>query len=139
MSGRIRLDANVILRFLRNDDPNQSPAAARLFEKASAGTVNLFVAAVTINEVFFAMASFYKLSHSDAAKKLLPLVRAGVVEFEEEGCLVDALQRVISEGVDFGDAYLAASAAGANDLVASFDRDFRRFKDVKLYDLEAKN
>ena len=139
MSRRIRLDANVILRFLRNDDPRQSPAAARLFEKASAGAVNLFVTAVTINEVFFALASFYKLSHPDAAKKILPFVRTGVVEFEEEECLVDALQRVISGEVDFGDAYLAASAVGANDLVASFDRDFRRFKDVKLYDLEGKN
>jgi predicted nucleic acid-binding protein len=139
MSQRIRLDANVILRFLRNDDPNQSPAAARLFEKASAGTVNLFVTAVTINEVFFALASFYKLSHPDAAKKLLPFVRTGAIEFEEEACLLDALQRVISEDVDFGDAYLAASAVGANDLVASFDRDLMRFKDVKLYDLEGKN
>jgi len=139
MSGRIRLDANVILRFLRNDDPKQSPVAARLFEKANGGTLRLFVTAVTINEVFFALASFYKLSHPDAARKLLPFVQAGAVEFEEEGCLVDALQRVISEGVDFGDAYLAASAARANDLVASFDRDLKKFKDITLYDLEGKN
>jgi predicted nucleic acid-binding protein len=139
MSQRIRLDANVILRFLRNDDPKQSPAAARLFEKASTGIVNLFVTAVTINEVFFALTSFYKLSHPEAAKKILPFVRAAVVEFEEEECLLDALQRVISEDVDFGDAYLAASAVSAKDLVASFDRDLRRFKDVKLYDLEGKN
>jgi predicted nucleic acid-binding protein len=136
MSQRIRLDANVILRFLRNDDPKQSPAAARLFEKGGAGAVNLFVTAVTINEVFFALTSFYKLSHPDAAKRVLPFVRAGAVEFEEEECLVDALQRVISEEVDFGDAYLAASAVGTDDLVASFDRDLRRFKDVQLYDLE---
>jgi len=130
------LDANVILRFLRNDDAKQSPAAARLFEKANAGTVRLFVTAVTINEVFFALASFYKLTHPEAAKRILPFVRAGVVEFEAEDCLLDALQRVMSEKVDFGDAYLAASAVSANDLVASFDRDLRRFKDVGLYDLE---
>ena len=87
MSGRIHLDANVILRFLRNDDSKHSPAAARLFQKAAAGTVALFVSAVTINEVFFAFSSSYKLSHPQTAAKLLPFIRAGVAEFEHEACL----------------------------------------------------
>ena len=139
MSQRIRLDANVILRFLRNDDVKQSAAAAGLFEKAKAGSVRLFVTAVAMNEVFFALTSFYKLSQADAAKKLLPFALAGAVEFEEEECLMDSLQRVISEEVDFGDAYLAASAARAKDMVASFDKDLRKFKDVRLYDFQAKN
>jgi predicted nucleic-acid-binding protein len=133
MSQRVHLDANVILRFLRNDDLKQSPAAAALFQKASDGKAVLFVSAVTINEVFFALASFYRLSHPDAAARILPLVRAGVIEFEQETVLVDALQRVISEDVDFGDAWLAASAVANQEQVASFDRDLKKFKDVKLY------
>ena len=136
MSQRIHLDANVILRFLRNDDPKQSPAAARLFQKAAAGKAALFVSAVTINEVFFAFASFYKLSVPRTAQKLLPFVRTGIAEFEHETPLLDALQRVIDENVDFGDAFLAATAVAQKDSVASFDRDFRKFKDVKLYDFD---
>ena len=116
-SPRIHLDANVILRFLRNDDARQSPAAARLFQKAAGGTVALFISAVTINEVFFAFTSSYKLSHPDTAGKLLPFIRASVVEFEHEDCLVDA------------------RAAQAKDLVASFDQDLKSFKDIQLYDL----
>jgi predicted nucleic acid-binding protein len=135
MSGRIHLDANVILRFLRNDDPRHSPAAARLFQKAADGKAELFISAVTINEVFYAFTASYKLSHPDAAKKLLPFVRAGALEFEHEACLVDALQRVVSENVDFGDAYLAATAAHCKEPVASFDADLRTFKDIELYDL----
>jgi predicted nucleic acid-binding protein len=139
MSLRIRLDANVILRFLRNDDSRLSPAATRLFQKASSGKVMLFVSAVTINEVFFAFTSFYKLSHPETAKILLPFVRAGVVEFENVDCLADALQRVIAEKVDFGDAYLAAEASHSGDQVASFDKDIKKFKDIALYDLESKS
>ncbi len=135
MSRRIHLDANVIVRFLRNDDPKHSPAAARLIQKASDGTVELFVSAVTMNEVFFAFTTSYKLSHPDAARQLVPFVRAGVIEFEHEDCLVDALQRVIAENVDFGDAYLAATASQAKDMVASFDRDMRYFKDLQIYEL----
>jgi predicted nucleic acid-binding protein len=138
VSQRIHLDANVILRFLRNDDPKQSPAAARLFQKAAGGKASLFVSAVTVNEVFFAFASFYKLSQSTTGQKLLPFVRTGIAEFEHETCLLDALQRVIAENVDFGDAFLAATAAAHKESVASFDRDFRKFKDVKLYDFDDK-
>jgi len=136
MSRRIRLDANVILRFLCNDDPGQSPAAARLFQKAAGGTEVLFVSTITISEVFYAFTSAYKLSRPDAARKLLALIRAGVIEFEQEDCLIETLQKVISENVDFGDACLAASAARAQDLVASFDHDLRKFGDIQIYPLE---
>jgi predicted nucleic acid-binding protein len=136
MSQRIHLDANVILRFLRNDDPKQSPAAGRLFRNGASGNAALFVSAVTINEVFFAFTSFYKLSQAEVARKLLPFVRTGVAEFEHEDCLLDALQRVITENVDFGDAYLASFAARHKDLVASFDRDLKKFKDIKLYQFD---
>lgn len=136
MSQRIHLDANVILRFLRNDDARLSPAAAKLFQKAAAGKTALFVSAVTINEVFFAFTSYYKLSQPDVARKLIPFVRTGVAEFEHEDCLLDALQRVVAANVDFGDAYLAAFAARHDDPVASFDRDLGKFKDIKLYDFD---
>jgi len=136
MSRRIHLDANVILLFLRNDDAKQSPAAAKLFEKAAGGKATLFVSAVTINEVFFAFTSFYKLSQSDVARKIIPFIRTGIAEFEHEDSLLDALQRVVGENVDFGDAYLAAFAARHKDQVASFDRDLKRFKDIELYDFE---
>ena len=137
MSQRVRLDANVILRFLRNDEPKQAATAAKLFQKAATGKVSLLVTAVTVNEVFFALTSFYKLSQAEAAKVLLPLIRSGAIAFEQERCLLDSLNRVVAQGVDFGDAYLAASAAESGDQVASFDRDLRRFTDIALYDLES--
>jgi predicted nucleic acid-binding protein len=132
---RIHFDANVILRFLRNDHPTQSPAAARLFQQAARGAEELFVSSVTINEVFFALASFYKLTAAETARRLLPFVRTGIAEFEHETCLVEALERVQRETVDFGDAWLAAFATARRDQVASFDSDLRKFPDVKLYDL----
>jgi len=136
MSRRIHLDANVVLRFLRNDDPRQSPAAARLFQKAARGRESLFISAVTISEIFYALLASYGLSRADAAWKILPFVRAGVVDIEQQDCVIAALQGVISKNVDFGDAYLAAMAAHDKGLVASFDRDLRKFKDIQLYDLE---
>ncbi|HZV35735.1 MAG TPA: PIN domain-containing protein [Verrucomicrobiae bacterium] len=137
MSGRIHLDANVVLRFLRNDDPRHSPAAAKLFQKAADGKAELLVSAVTIHEIFYAFTTSYKLSRPETAKKLLPFVSTGVVRFEHQASLLDALRRVESENVDFGDAYLAATAAHSREKVASFDKDFENFKDLQLYDFES--
>jgi predicted nucleic acid-binding protein len=139
MSQVVRLDANVILRFLRNDDTKLSPEATNLFQKASLGKLSLYVTAVTLSEVFFALTSFYKLTHQKTAQILLPFIRSDVAEFEHGAWLVDAMERVIAHNVDFGDAYLAASAVSTNESVATFDRDFRKFKDVQLFNFEGKS
>jgi predicted nucleic acid-binding protein len=43
------------------------------------------------------------------------------------------LERFKSHPVDFPDAWVAAIAAHAVVAIASFDRDFDRFKDVKRF------
>jgi predicted nucleic acid-binding protein len=133
MSRAVWLDANVILRFLRNDDEKLTPVATALFQKAVAGKVLLYVSAVTLSEVFYGLTSFYKVPHRKAAEILLSFVRSDVAKCEKDLCLVDALGRVIAHDVDFGDAYLAACAVNADERIATFDKDFRKFKDVRIY------
>jgi predicted nucleic acid-binding protein len=127
---RHHLDANVVLRFLRDDDPKQSAAAARLFADAKAGRIRLAISAVSVAEVFYVLARVYRHTRPDAAGKLLPLIQSDVVEIGDRNRVLDALQRVITANVDFGDGYLAATAAEQGDKIASFDADFRSFKDV---------
>jgi len=45
-----------------------------------------------------------------------------------------ALERFKAQPVDFSDALVAAIAAHHGVPIASFDRDFDRFKDVKRFD-----
>ncbi len=131
MIDRYHLDANVVLRFLRNDDPKHSPAAARLFARAKAGEIQLVLSAVTIAEVFYVLARVYKHAKPEAASKLLPLVQSDLLAVTDRSTAVDALLRVSKANVDFGDAYLAATAARSGDTVASFDSDFTSFPDVR--------
>ena len=53
---RLHLDANVVLRFLRDDDPKQSAAARRLVSEASAGKVTLVLGAVLTGVVCLVLA-----------------------------------------------------------------------------------
>lgn len=130
MSPLHHLDASVVLRFLRNDDPKQSAAAARLFASAKAGRIGLALSAVTVAEVFYVLARVYRHTKPGAASLLVPLIQTGVVRVGERARVLDALRRVIRANADFGDAYLAATAAEAGGAIASFDEDLRTFTDV---------
>ena len=130
MSPRYHLDANVVLRFLRNDDTNQSPAAARLFASAKAGKVRLTISAVTVAEAFYVLSRVYRHTKADAAAKLLPLMQSEVLEVDNRPRVLDALQRVTKANVDFGDGYLASAAVEHGDGIASFDEDLQSFTDV---------
>ncbi len=127
---RCHLDANVVLRFLRNDDPRQSPASARLFGNAKAGKVQLLISAVTVAELFYVLARAYKHPRSEAAATLLPFLQSDIIEVENRKRVIDTLRRVIKANVDFGDAYLAATASEKGDQIVSFDDDLKSFNDV---------
>ena len=136
MTERVHVDANVILRFLRNDDPKQSPQAAELFRRAQAGAPALLVSAVTLMEVFYVLTASYKLTRPDAAGMLVALLNSGAVSCDDGDVTLDALQRITANKVSFGDAYLAATAEGAGEAVASFDKVLARFPGIRLFPIE---
>ncbi len=124
------LAANVVLRFLRNDDARQSPASAKLFARAKSGQVRLAISAVTVAEIFYVLARVYKHTRVEAAARLIPLIQSDALEAEHRKRILDALRRVTLANVDFGDAYLAATAVEQGDKVASFDTDLQFFPDL---------
>jgi predicted nucleic acid-binding protein len=101
-----------------------------MFESAKAGKIRLTISAVSVAEAFYVLARVYKHTRPDAAGKLLPLIQSGALEVDDRDRVLDALRRVIRANVDFGDGYLAATAAERGESIASFDADLRFFTDV---------
>src|ERR1700733_2904358 len=122
MSRRVHLDANVILRFLRNDDPQQSPTAAGLFMRAQAGELRLIVSPVIVFEVFYVLVKSYAMPRPDARNVLDALLASGLVLCEDGGITADALKRITNNKISFGDAYLVATAARRKEELVSFDQ-----------------
>jgi predicted nucleic-acid-binding protein len=137
MSRRVHLDANIILRFLRNDDPQQSQTAAELFKRAQTQELRLMVSPVIVLGVFYVLAKAYAMPRPDAAKVLETLLSSGLVQCEDSGITLDALQRITRNKISFGDAYLVASAAHAKEELVSFDKGLAAFKDARLFPLNS--
>ncbi len=128
------LDANVIVRFLVQDDPTQSPAATGLFVRAERREFLLHLDSLAVAEVVYVLIGRYGRSRTDVANALLTLIQNPGVETADAGIVTDALWRFASANVDFADAWLAARAAQAGHAVASFDRDLDRFKDLRRHE-----
>ena len=128
------LEANVLVRFLVQDDPRQSAAATALLEKAERREVVLMLEAMVIAEVVYVLLGRYGRSRGEVASVLLSIIQNARVETLERDVVTDALQRFAAVNVDFSDAWMAARAAQLGHAVASFDRDFDTFKDIKRFE-----
>ena len=137
MSRRVHLDANVILRFLRNDDPQQSQTAAELFQRAQTKELRLIASPVIVLEVFYVLAKVYDMPRPAAANVLDTLLSSGLVVCDDGGVTLDALRRITTSKISFGDAYLVATAARAKEELVSFDKGLAAFKDARLFPLNS--
>jgi predicted nucleic acid-binding protein len=137
MSRRLHLDANIILRFLRNDDPQQSQTAAELFRHAQSKQFHLIVSPVIALEVFYVLVKVYAMPRPDAARILETLLTSGFVVCDDGGITLDALSRITRNKISFGDAYLVATAARAKEELVSFDKGMAAFKDARLFPLNS--
>jgi predicted nucleic acid-binding protein len=131
------LDANVLVRFLVQDEPRQAAAATKLMKEAQSGTYELVVDPMIVAETVYVLSGHYRRGRVDVANSLLAIVRSACVRADHEELLVDALSRFRDHGVDFADAWLAARAARDGQQVASFDRDLDKFRDVKRHEPKA--
>ena len=104
--------------------------ARRLVERAENGAIVLIVFPVIVAEIVYTLESFYGLDRKVVATKLLSFLQSRGIETVEFTRVADALNRCRERNAHFADAYLAASAVQLGSPIASFDRDFDKFKDV---------
>jgi len=131
---RYLVDTNILLRFLSGEPVTQAAAARNLFVQAGAGKVVLDISPVIVAETFYTLLSFYGVERKTAAEKLSVLLRQRGVKLRDANQVLFALERLQTANVGFADAFLAAGAVEETVSVASFDRDFDKFKDVKRYE-----
>jgi predicted nucleic acid-binding protein len=77
------------------------------------------------------------LERKQVATTLLSFLQSRGIEAAESTRMMDALERCRDRNAHFADAYQAASAVELGNRVASFDRDFDKFRDVQRVEPKA--
>lgn len=129
------VDANVILRMLTRDRPEQALAARRAFERAANGEVRLVLTVTAVAEVVYVLASkrLYGLEAVEIRELLRPILRARGMRVVDLGLIERALDRFVAAAdMGFGDALHAIQALGeTGGRLLSFDRAFDRLPDIE--------
>jgi predicted nucleic acid-binding protein len=130
MNSKQLVDTTVLVRFFSGEPPAMAEKARGLVERADAGEITLLVIPLVVAEVYFTLESFYEMERKTVAEKLIVFLQCRGIETLEQEQVLDALKRCRDRKAHFVDAYLAATAVAENHPIASFDRDFDKFKDV---------
>jgi predicted nucleic-acid-binding protein len=80
----IGLDTNVLLRYLAQDDPAQSPRATEIITRRLSEEEPGFVSLVTVLEVTCVLGSLYQRSRQEIASDLEMILAADTLEVQNE-------------------------------------------------------
>jgi len=126
------VDTNLIVRHLVQDHEKQARIAGKLFEACDRGEIILVILPTVLAECVFVLESFYQHRRADIASALSQLISSPGIELRGAAIHLDAFERYQRENLHFVDCLLAATAAAEDTPVATFDREFRRFTDVRV-------
>jgi predicted nucleic-acid-binding protein len=110
----LAIDTNVVVRFLANDDPEQSPKARSLIARE-----HVFVALTVLLEAEWVLRSGYGLPAGQILAAFRALAGLPQVVVQEPTALAVALSWA-EEGMDFADA-LHLAQSGQSEAFVSFD------------------
>jgi len=117
----IGLDTNVLVRYVMQDDPRQSPRATRLIDSLAPQAPG-YVSLVVLVELVWVLRSNYGLARGQVATVLETLLRSKELLIERAETLAQALERFESAGADFADALIERIAAAAGcEATYTFD------------------
>ena len=117
------LNTNAFLRFLLNDVPKQAIEVNKLFVKAKAKELEIFVPQIVIFEIEFALDKFYKFPKADVVDKLGVLLVTPYLKIQDAVIFQEALALFNTRNIDFVDCFLLCQAKVNNFSIFSFDED----------------
>lgn len=110
----IALDANVVLRFLLGDDPDQARRATAVISEN-----DVFVCKTVLIECNWTLMSGYRLSQQEARQRIAAFLGLSQVRVEDP----DGVRSALDSEAEFADA-LHLTSMGPATSFATFDKGF---------------
>ena len=104
----IGLDTNVLLRYLVQDDPTQSPKATEIIERRGTKEDPGFVSLVSILEIVWVLGSLYKRTRGEVADHIEMILAADTLEVQNEQEVYQAVIALRNGSGTFEDALIGA-------------------------------
>lgn len=127
------LDTNIIVRYLAQDDPVQSPRATQIIEHRLTEDKPGFISLVTIVETVWVLHRLYSLSDQEIANAVERMLQADTLFIQNEQQVFTAMMALKAGNGSFADALIGALGAWAGcGTTLTFDKKATRLKDFEL-------
>lgn len=125
------IDANVILRYLTNDVPDQARRAGELLTKVEAGSEDVFLPDIILADIIWILEGYYKQSRAQIRDWITTILSLQGLEFSDKNIALDALDIYVDKGIDWSDAFAVSQMTerGITEIY-SFDKHFSRVDSI---------
>ena len=129
----IGLDTNVVVRYLAQDDPIQSPKATQIFERRLTEREPGFISLVTMVETVWVLDTVYGLPDQEIAEAVERMLQADTLVVQNEQEVFTAMVALKSGRGSFADALVGALGiwAGCGSTL-TFDRKAGRVEGFEV-------
>ena len=119
----IGIDTNVLVRYLAQDDPDQSAVATELFENRLSAAHRGFISIVAITETAWVLDRSYHLGGQEIAAAIERVLQADALVVENEQAVFTSMIALKEGRGSFADALIGALGAAAGcSCTVTFDR-----------------
>lgn len=127
----IGLDTNVLVRYVAQDDPVQTPAANEIIDGLDESRPG-YVTMIVLVEMYWVLSRAYKMDTTSIAKILYGVLDSAEILVEQPDAVRRALRRV-DDGADFADALINQLGADAGcDFTVTFDQKAAKVAGMRL-------
>jgi len=125
------IDANIILRFLLNDLPEQAERCSLLLQKIERGEETVFLPDLALADIVWTLEKFYRQPKERIRELMLPLIVLRGIRLTSKSVTKNALNFYADKNLDWTDAFIAATMkASGNKNIYSYDKHFDRVEDI---------
>jgi predicted nucleic-acid-binding protein len=129
----IGLDTNVVVRYLAQDDPIQSPKATLIFERRLTEQEPGFISLVTMVETVWVLDTVYGLTAREIAQAVERMLQADTLLIQNEQEVFTAVVALKSGRGSFADALVGALGTWAGcSSTLTFDRKAGRIQGFEV-------
>ena len=125
------IDANIILRFLTNDDPGKAHACAELLEEVERNQKQVRLPDLVLADIIWTLEKYYRQPKARIADMMVPIISLKGLRCSNKETVLDALRVYVDHNVDWTDAFVAAQLLATKaPAIYSYDRDFNRIQGI---------
>lgn len=125
------IDANVILRYLTNDVPEQAKQVEELFNRVEVGNEDVFLPDIILADIIWILEKYYKQTREDIREWITAILSLQGLTFSDKKMALNALDIYVAKKIDWSDASAAIQMLQRDITeIYSFDKHFARIDGI---------